>query len=285
MSSGERIGDKFTEEQRQKLLRVENDPRRSQQNQARVWRIRVMDGLNEGKIIVGQFEGTDVQVGPFEADYSSKTSIGRQKPILQYVGGKNELLTYNVMFFGGGTEYINRRLDELRQLTMRDRQLGRPPVLNAQMPGGHLQSCVLRAVSNIQLGTLMANGTVRFVNLTLSFEEHVPFRLRETIPKETRYHRARTGDTFEALARLEYGDPMLGIVLAHRHPDLSGGIPVGTTVKLPSYDAIKRDPVVPTSVALKNLGQRYDSEQAVARDAILDRHEKRYISRTLPRGI
>lgn len=167
------------------------------------------------------------------------SSVNRQYPILQWVGGVNETYTFTARLWAKDStdNTVGEKLQRLEKLVVRNRDLGRPPVcafywgddpslaadVLVQSLGGITYDEIMPPVKNDRGVPI---SLLRGVTLQITLRRFVEVDLKLTDPSEkerqTRIRRARKGDTYESIALDEYGDPSLGILLRQLNPRIPG---------------------------------------------------------------
>jgi hypothetical protein len=252
----------------------------------RAWHIINTDNFEE---IEGDFEAVGVTRN-VTTSYSQKTTLNRQDPITQFLHGNADTLTFQGRAFahdallGDATE----KLTKLIEWTKRDPDLGRPPVVlffvgDADPIYGDFFS-IIESISDITYDSPTVTGAVRGVSFTVNLRQFTEFELETGPAPETRSHNAKQGEYMELIAEAEYGNPMMGDIIRKRHPDLQL-LRTGNVVGLPSFEAIRRTKVVPTSIQLQGLTKSKASPQKDLRDHHLDRLNRIGRSVVVPEGL
>jgi hypothetical protein len=95
------------------------------------------------------------------------------------------------------------------------------------------------------------DGTLRSAQFTLSLRRYEKFDLVLTDPNarqhDTFYRAVKQGDTWESLAKMRYGDALLGDLLRRLNPG-APFLKVGTTVKLLDPERFRDAVVTPASL-------------------------------------
>ncbi len=239
----------------------------------KAWHLSNEDQL---EIIQGQFHAENL-TEDVSATYADHFTINRQHAITQFVHGNVETLTFQGLLFAKDADDVRRVRDTIRQLkswVRRDDSVGRTPILSFWAGDGHaeLQSCVMDSISNIRYEEPTDTGALRKVSFNISLRQYTPFSLTTEGVFETRYHRARQADYYEALCEREYGDPDLGDIIRKRHPT-KPNIQTGDIIKLPSIEAIRNDVVTQTSIPLQTaFGRKNTPQRARMRDMFTSRN-------------
>lgn len=263
----------------------------------RNWRIVNTD---TGEEVEGDFEAEAV-TREISSTYAESSALGAQDAITQFLHGNVDTLSFSATFFAdsilgraglnllGGTKTATEKFDKLEEWTRVDPTLARPPVVLFSIGDGTVhQTSIIESLSGISYGPLGASGEVKQITLTVNLRKFVELDIEAELtaagPPESRFHRVKQGEYMELIAEREYKRPLLGDVIRKRHPKLQV-LTVGDTVKLPSFEAIRRVPVVPGSVPLKGLTKKKESPQTRLRDLHLQRLNRRFTSLVLPEGL
>lgn len=241
--------------------------------------------LNEDtlEVIEGQFppKGLTQDVS---SNWAQHTSLNRNTPILQFINGKSDTITFNSMFFSDN--FINfykvkEKIDKLKSWAKRNSDISRPPIVTFWLGDGHLeQTSIIDSVTGIKYGDPTVLGTIRVVEFTVNLIQYESFDIEATETGETRYHRSKERDYYELLAYREYRDPNIGDVIRKRHPT-KPIIEAGSIVKLPSSSAIKTEKVTQTSTSLKTAYGRSDTPQKALRVDMFNRRNRSYVSHVI----
>jgi phage protein U len=208
-----------------------------------------------------QFEAVDLteSVG---AVYSETTSLNRQTPILQWVNGESDTITFQgrvYAIYAQDAPRVQNEIKRLKKWVVRDSKLGRPPTISFSSGDGHVQmDCVIERISNIRYDAPQKDGSLRGASFTMSLRKYV--QPTSFPPHESRYHAVKRRDYYESLAQREYKKPLLGDVLRKRNPD-KANLATGDVVKLPSLDAMRKEVVEPTSIPLATAFGKKDTPQ------------------------
>lgn len=189
----------------------------------------VLTDLDRNEDVVGQFIPQDVtkQVG---ATIAHAPTLNQQYPILQWVGGEVEVVTFKARLWAtDATDLtVEDRLERLEGLVKPAKDLGRPPL--CAFSWGFLGTldieCLVKGLGGVTYDEVRDDGSLRGASLTVTLERYVAPELTVTDPsvpeRFTRVRRARRGDTYEGIALDEYGDPSLGVLLRQLNPRVAG---------------------------------------------------------------
>lgn len=245
---------------------------------AKIWNLQ---NLDSGETLQGQFEpqGLSEEIG---TNWGQFTSLNRGKPILQFLNGNADQVSFQGRFFRNNALDTSPedKLNKLKSWARIDNDLRRPPVLQFWVGDGHVTiNCVIVGMST-NYGRPDFFGGLRDVGFTLNLLEFTPYALDDEIQTDTRYARAKERDYYELLAFKEYGNPLVGDLIRKDHPELQRLDP-GDIVRLPSIEGIRGRTVTQTSVPLKTAFGKKDTAQKRLRLAVFDRKSESYVSHLL----
>lgn len=242
------------------------------------WFLESVDTPSE--TLQGQFVAKNV-VENISNKYARHGSLNRSAPIIQFLSGEADTLSFQAKLFSQDAFAFNVEddLKMLKKFAKRDSSLKRPPILHFWIGDGHLEmtQCIIESLGNITYEDPTSSGAVREVTLTVNLVRYSKFVFEESEPAETRYHRAKEREYYEYLAYYEYGNAMLGDVIRKRHPT-KPTFQSGEIIKLPSIDAIRKDVVEPKSIALKTAYGKKTTPQRTLRLAKFDSRDREYVS-------
>ncbi len=241
----------------------------------KVWNLK---NLDSGQTLQGQFEPENLS-REITVNWGQFTSLNRQKPILQFLNGAADRVSFDGRFFRNHA--LDKAPEAKREMlvswTKIDPALRRPPVLQFWVGDGHVTiDCVVVGVSE-GYGRPDFFGGMRDLNFSVSLLEFSTFSLDDAEEVNTRYARAGERDYFELLAYEEYGNPMIGDVIRKKHPALQTLEP-GDTVTLPSIEGVRSIQVTQTSTPLKTAFGRKDTPQRRLRLQFFSKRSGNYVS-------
>lgn len=245
----------------------------------KVWNIA---NLDTNQVLQGQFEAQGV-TEDINVTWGEFTSLNRQKPILQFLHGNADTVSFTGRFFRnhGLDTKPEERLTVLKSWAKMEPTLRRPPILQFWVGDGHLRiNCVITGITGISYGRPDFFGGLRDVSFGLSLKEFSTFSIDDTEQTDTRFARAKDRAYFEMLAYGEYGNPMIGDVIRKDHPETQSLKP-GDIVKLPSIEGIRSKEVTQTSIPLATGFGRKDTAQRRLRLAFFDSRSSPYVSHIL----
>lgn len=241
----------------------------------KIWNLR---NLDTGQTLQGQFEAQNV-VRELGANWGQFTSLNRQHPILQFLTGSAEKVSFEGRFFRNHALDTSPevKLDMLASWTKIYDAVRRPPVLQFWVGDGHVMiNCVITGIG-VSYKRPDFFGGLRDCTFTVSLLEFSTFSIDDEQEVNTRYARARDRDYYELLAFEEYGNPMLGDVIRKDHPKLQA-LESGDIVRLPSIEAVRVVTVTQTSIPLKTAFGRKDTPQKRLRLQFFDKRAGAYVS-------
>lgn len=243
----------------------------------KIWNIR---NLDTGQVLQGQFEAENVarEIG---TNWGQFTSLNREHPILQFLNGAAEKVSFDGRFFRNHALDTSPevKLEILTSWAKRDRNanLRRPPILQFWVGDGHVMiNCVITGI-NIGFQRPDFFGGLRHCSFTVSLLEFSTFSVDDAEEVNTRYARARERDYYELLAFEEYGNPLIGDVIRKAHPQYQQLQP-GDIVKLPSIEGVRTVEITQTSIPLKTAFGRKDTPQRALRLQFFEKRSGSYVS-------
>jgi hypothetical protein len=221
--------------------------------------------------------------------YSVQTSLNRQNPIVQFLSGEADTLSFvatmfnysgftgkNIFDFGGDAK---DDLDTLKSWKQRDENLGRPPILSFSVGDGMvgMATCIITSLGSITYDKPTKLGRFRRARLTVNLMRYEPFSLEASTSGETRYHRAALRDYYEMLTYREYGSAEMGDIIRKRHPT-KPNIQPADIIKLPSKATLRREIIAPSSIVFQNATNRKSTPQRELMLAVLEERNRNYVS-------
>lgn len=272
----------------------------------------ILANIDTGEELEGDFEAQNI-TRDVSASYAEHHTLNRQSPITQFLHGNTDTLSFEGRFFmdpailslsglpfagpvsrflsdGTDTRFSLRpgeKLKKIEEWVGIDADLQRPPIVQFSVGDGELsQVSYIESVTNIRYDRPLITGEVRGVTFVVNLKKFIPFDidLAEQPAPESRYAHVKEGEYYELLAQLEYGVPMLGVVVQQRNPT-AAILEEGDVVKLPSLRAIQSQQVNPSSIAFTNLNSKQPSAQKTLKNLVLDRLNRDRYSAIVPEGI
>jgi hypothetical protein len=248
-----------------------------------------LENLDTGETLEGQFGPINPTISPGNPTYVEHTSLNRQATIMQFVSGSADSLTFGAQWFAVFEKDTTpeTRIEVLRQWKNRDPNLARPPRVAFWVGDGKLAlgPAVITGLGEIAyFDPPKHGGGVRGVVLPVTLKAYTAWEPTSEPAPETRYHHVKEGEYFELMAWGEYRDAQLGDVLRKRNPRLLSPAP-GDIVPLPSLEAIRTEPIRPTSIPLQGILLLKDSPQKQLRQEVFDRNSGSYYTGRVPEGL
>lgn len=216
---------------------------------------------------IGLTKDLGSQVGTF-------SSLNRQDPIIQWLGGTGEAISFDALLFAQNSfRKIGKQLTALEKLVKKDPALGRPPVCRFTYGKEMSLLVIVESLGGIRYAdSRPLQGTFRSAMLTISLRKYVPYKpvvsATDEVPTETYYRPARINDTYETIAKQFYGSPVKGINLRARFPNLDVVIQTGAIVRV--LEKNNKDILAPTApVSDVFLGIQRDPD--ILQDALVAR--------------
>jgi hypothetical protein len=240
------------------------------------WQIRNED---TGELIQGQFPAkVAVEI---KNNWQQHTALSRSRAIVMFINSENDTLTMSSVFFARTSdeyELVTERINKLIQWSKPDLAFGRPAVCTFWVGNGYLErTCVIDSISGLTYSEPTRQGELRSVSFTLNLLAYQEFNINDAELFETRYHRGRERDYYEMLCFREYKLPMLGDVIRKRNPSQPLVTP-GSTIPLPSVEAVRNVKVEPKSLQLQTAYGKKDTPQRTLRIDIFNRRNVSYTS-------
>ena len=189
----------------------------------------VLTDLDRNEDIVGQFIPQSMSK-TVSGQIATASSVNSQYPILQWVAGELETITFSVKLWNTDSIdfSVDERLERLEDLVKRNFDLKRPPV--CAFAWGDVPSlsvdCLVKTLGGITYDEVRDDGTLRGVSLSIQLNrfDEIEFEITDSSVPETftRIRRAKKGDTYESIALDEYSDPILGVLLRQLNPRIPG---------------------------------------------------------------
>lgn len=199
------------------------------------------------------------------AAWAQHWALARKHAIHQFLHGETREVSLDVTFWKDHLLDMNaeRQLSTLLGFLAIDRLFGRPPILEFWIGNSFLSmKCILVAAS-VKHERPTKLGAMKQARVSLTLQQFEPYDEKELQNFDTRYHIARQGDTYEMLTHREYGDPMLGVEIRKRHPSMPLAPTIGSVVKLPSVQGVRRVRIAPSSIPFAHLEARSSKERSL----------------------
>lgn len=217
---------------------------------APVWRLIDLD---TGTEYIAQYVAQDLTRDQ-AASFSDAWTMGREKPVIQYVHGeRNDIRLRGRLFAEHRNATLENHLRALKQLTSIDEDLGRPHVCRLVVGSAINERVVVVSVGEVKYDELRNDGSPRGVIISCTFRPYDPYDIEFTDPNapasSTRYYRAAEGETFEHIARYNYFDPGYGDILRRLNPE-HAVLEANDLVVAPEPREIRKTRVEPYSIPL-----------------------------------
>jgi|GEM_PF-5513214 len=236
--------------------------------------------LDRGDFFFGQFVPQSV-TKEVSANYAEVPTLGRQNPIMQWLNGVTETLTFTARLWANNAdESIEERVEKLENLVKRQADLpkegkrpkGRPPVCEFQWGSDRslkFEYCFVTSLGGVTYDELRPDGSLRGATMSITIKRYDPVTLTVTDPtvpeSQTRIRLAKKGDTYESIALDEYGNPELGIPLRQLNPRIArmelADLNPQDPVHVYSEDYLLTTPIQPKFHAFKIGRGNEDAEQ------------------------
>lgn len=222
------------------------------------------------QIFQGRFPAQNLTLN-IKPNYATHTALGRTKEIQQFLGQSSDTLSFRVLLrdddaFTGTTQ---KDFETLQSWARPDPIYGnKPPILSFWVGSGWAaMDCYIDSLSDISFDEPNILGDMQGVSMNVNLHAYAPFSLKGGAIYETRYHRAVVRDYFELVAQREYQNPMLGVIIRNRHPNIIN-VQVGDVIKLPSVEAIRTEKVAPSSIVFKTMLGKKQTPQRILREEL-----------------
>jgi hypothetical protein len=209
------------------------------------------------------------------SSWAEESSLGRSQPILQFTKGNNDQWQFDTLLFARhAKESITSLKNALLDACTKDDELGRPALY--EFTWGELHDIVvLTDVGGARYTSMRPDGSLRSATFSLSFRHYEKFDLALTDPNarqhDTFYRTVKQGDTWESLAKMRYGDALLGDLLRRLNPG-APFLKAGTTAKLLDPERFQDAVVTPASIPLARSADGIN----MRRDLFAKRNVARY---------
>lgn len=229
--------------------------------------------------VTGQFP-TEVSEN-VSSEYSQYKSLNRENPIIQFVSGNADTLSFNARFYARDAVFsgVKESLNQLKKWARRDSKQKRPHILSFSIGDGYLSldSCVIESLGSIEYQKPTVLGALRDISVTINLISYEEFTMESAQLFETRYHRVKESEYFELICENEYGNPYLGDIIRKRHPEKELLQP-DDIIKLPSIEAIQTERIEQKSLIFKTAYGRKETPQRTARLETFDKTNRSYVS-------
>ncbi len=236
-----------------------------------------------------EFKGTFISENMSETVGSvlaENSTVNKEKPNQQWVGGESEIFTFQTRLFATNSfKNIKQDVETLKSLTRRDPKLRRAPIFLFTAGTEIGFTCFVKGVQFLY-DELRSDGAIRgaVINITLQkIDEIIVENAATSLAAQIKFaagvitgaigigaqlgrvvnipggslhtidrtHKVIAGDTFESIAKLEYGQALLGDVLRRVQPEF-GNLKPGDDIQLVESTEIGQIQITQQSVPLKN---------------------------------
>lgn len=230
-----------------------------------------LTSLDDSRVIEGQFRPSNLTEN-VSGNWDSQATVGMDHPILQFVNGAQETITFDAKIwakhngvFGTGLEADNIKdiVDTIRDMPRKDADLGRPHVWEFVWTEEFSQTVVVTSVGGIRYDHArpeayagLIQSSLRGVLFRITLSRYVEHNARELIgAAESLIIYVKEGEQYDAIAYRLYGDARLGEVLRRRNPS-KRVLVAGERLHIP-----------PKSTALAELDLRLEALPLIKRKA------------------
>jgi hypothetical protein len=194
----------------------------------KTWTLKNQD---TGETIQGQFPAEEVALDGTGSNFVQIPALNRANAIIQFINGKTPTLSVSSRFYR--RDFTDDppvdKIEKLRQWATMDALAAsagirlRPPLLTFYLGDGlGLQmDCFMTDCTSIKYSEPNALGGMRQVTFEMKFLRVSGGQTASLDEKEvldTRYFHCKSDDYYEKICELEYGDPMIGVVIRQRNP-------------------------------------------------------------------
>lgn len=216
------------------------------------WRLVRLDPPAVGQMIEGQFQA-ERYVESASTTWGRLAIPKREAPHIVWIRGEEETSTFGARLYSvDPARDIKAEIAAIKSTIKPDPLLGRPP--QWRFVWGQIQlDCVVESVGDVRYDELWQDGRIKGVSFAITLlkvPEALPISPTDPSAPEhlSRYKPIVSGDTYESLARSQYQDPMIGVLL--RQEALKAFPKPGDTVRLPNARHFLRKPRRPSAYAL-----------------------------------
>ena len=228
--------------------------------------------LDHNAKLLPQFPIEDVSV-TVGGELVDQGRVGFQDAITNWVRGRSRVVTFQTALFSRHKDegvFVQAWMDDIIALATKDEELGRPPICLFTL-GNALSEVVLVESADPTIVSVLKDGYPQEVRFNITLRRYVPFSQQQIDPtkpqKESFYLIASQAEqSYEAIARRYYGDPLLGDRLRKRHPDYPFAPVVGNVVRVPARSIVLQETVEPASHILSLT----DTDAVAAYETVLE---------------
>lgn len=185
---------------------------------------------------------------------SEQPRVGFQDAITNWTRGKSKNISFETVLYAlseAEGDIVKEQQATLEALAVKDSKLGRPPICIFSLGSAISEVVMVESVDPTIVSTLRS-GLPREVRFSIVLRKYVPFSQKQIDPtkpvKESFLLVASAAEqSWEAIAKRYYGDPLLGDRLRKRHPAYPFAPAVGAVVKVPAKAIILQEIVEPAA--------------------------------------
>lgn len=227
----------------------------------KTWTLKNVD---TGDIIQGQFPAEEVTMDGVGSNFIQIPALNRANSIIQFINGKTPTLTVSSRFYRRDftDDAPVDKIEKLKSWATMDALAAtagirlRPPTLTFYLGDGlGLQmDCVMTDCANIKYSEPNALGGMREVTFEMKFLQVGGAQTAAPGEKEvldTRYVHCKSDDYYEKICNIEYGNPMLGVIIRQRNPTM-GLLQTGDIIALPAAAGVAGSTPATQSLSLVN---------------------------------
>ena len=221
------------------------------------WSIR---NLDTGALITPQLpiDGDGVRVSG-GATVAEAARFGFEDPVIHWTGGKGRTLTFATMLYARTSAEavdVEAMLDTLQRLCAKDPKLGRPPICLFTFGSTVSETVLVLDVDPVIRSVEPVLGQPREVELSITMKRYTPFSqtaINPSRPAKLSFYlvASQLEQSYEAIAKRFYGNPLLGDRLRKMHPAYPLRPALGSIVHVPPRGVIARQVVEPSFHALR----------------------------------
>lgn len=200
--------------------------------------------------IEGQFPIADLSA-THGGNWAEQDRAGAQDAVLNWASGAASTYTFTATFVSrDASEEILSVYRAIEKLSQRDPDLKRPPICLFSYGSILNVMCVVTSVAP-KFRRPKPTGEMHAVDVSISLRKYVPFRLTlvdasTPRPSTQRYVVTSAARSYEAIARITYGDPDLGDRIRQRYPEMPFAPDVGSVLLLPPIETLRLEEAKPS---------------------------------------
>lgn len=107
-------------------------------------------------------------------------SYGRQDPLIQWITGELETVTFEVFLFSRDSkENIDRWFTQFKQLLKKNKQLRRPPLCRFTFGSIYSTKCLVKGFGEVEFSQPKDDGSSRQIKFGLTLSKYKPYKIKE----------------------------------------------------------------------------------------------------------